>query len=206
MVLPTGGEQHAVTAFGRQDGKVRWSSESGPVAYQSAIAIELAGQEQLVVVANAWLAGLEPQTGKTLWKHAIASGNTQEESAHATPAGGNRLLVDLQGDSVGLEIVKNGAAFEVKELYRTQAFANTLALPVYQDGVLYGFTGRFLTALDAATGQILWRSRPPGGGNLAAGRRQAGGAERRRRAGAGRGQPRRIPGDRQGQGARRTAT
>ncbi len=26
---PTGGEQHAVTAFDRQDGKVRWSRESG---------------------------------------------------------------------------------------------------------------------------------------------------------------------------------
>lgn len=167
LILPTGGDGHAVTAFARKDGQVRWSHESGPVSYQSAAAFELAGQEQLVVVANTWVAGLEPQTGKTLWKHIIATGNMQEESAHATPAGGNRLLVDLQGDSVGVEIVKNGAAFAARELYRTNAFAGTFALPVYQDGVLYGFSGRFLTALDAATGQILWRSRPPGGGNLA---------------------------------------
>jgi enterochelin esterase-like enzyme/outer membrane protein assembly factor BamB len=166
LILPTGGENHAVTAFGRQDGKLRWTAESGEVAYQSASLFELAGRQQLVVVANQWLGGLDPATGKTLWKFAIAAGNASEESAHATPAGGNRLLVDLQGSSLGLEVAKVGDGFAARELYRTQAFANTLSLPVHHDGVLYGFTGRFLTAADAGSGEILWRSRPPGGSGL----------------------------------------
>ncbi len=73
-----------------------------------------------MVVANTWLAGLEPLTGKTLWKHPIASGNMQEESAHATPAGGSRLAGrPPRATSVGLEVVKNGAALRPRELYRT---------------------------------------------------------------------------------------
>lgn len=168
LILPTGGENHAFTAFGRQDGKVRWTAESGEVAYQSASLFELAGRQQLVAVANQWIGGLDPATGKTLWKFSIAEGNTPEETAHATPAGGNRLLVDLKGDHcLGLEVAKIGDSFAARELYRTQAFTNTLSLPVYHDGVLYGFTGRFLTAADARSGEILWRSRPPGGSGLA---------------------------------------
>lgn len=166
LVLPTGGDNRAITAYDKKTGKQRWSAESGAVAYQSVTALELAGREQLVVVANQWLGGLEPETGKTLWKHTIAEGNATQESAHVTPAGKDRLLLDLEANSIGLEIVPSAGGLAVKELYRTQAFANTLALPVYHDGVIYGFTGRFLTALDAASGQILWRSRPPGGNGL----------------------------------------
>lgn len=166
LVLPTGGDFHAVTAFDKKTGKVRWTAESGVVAYQSVAAFELAGREQLVAVANQWLAGLEPATGKTLWKHRFAEGGQQQESAHVTPAGPNRLLLDLEETSIGLEIAAGAAGLEAKEAYRTQAFANTFALPVYHEGALYGFTGRFLTAVDAAGGQILWRSRPPGGSGV----------------------------------------
>lgn len=166
LVLPTGGDYHAITAFDKKTGKVRWTAESGVVAYQSVAALELAGREQLVAVANQWLAGLEPATGKTLWKHRFAEGNRQQESAHVTPAGAGRLLLDLEETSIGLEIAAGAAGLEARETYRTPAFANTLSLPVYHEGTLYGFTGRFLTALDAASGQILWRSRPPGGSGV----------------------------------------
>lgn len=163
IILPTGGDQRAVSAFDKKTGKIRWTSESGGVEYQSAAPFKLAGQEQVVVVANQWLAGLEPATGKTLWKHVFATGDVRQGSAHVTPAGGDRLVLHLEEASLGLDIVKEGAGFAVKEAFRTQAFANTLGLPVFHDGALYGFTGRFLTALDAQSGQILWRSRPPGG-------------------------------------------
>ena len=39
-------------------------------------------------------------------------------------------------------------------------------MPVYHDGYLYAFSSRFLTCVDAATGELAWRSRPPGDGFL----------------------------------------
>jgi enterochelin esterase-like enzyme/outer membrane protein assembly factor BamB len=168
VVLPTGGDNRAVTAFDKKTGKPRWSAESGAVAYQSVTALQLAGREQLVAVANQWLAGLDPATGKTLWKQVIAEGNATQESAHVTPIGPSRLLVDLVDASVAFDIVKGAdGALAVKEAFRSRAFADTFALPVHHEGVIYGFTGRFLTAIDAASGEILWRSRPPGGNGVA---------------------------------------
>ncbi len=34
------------------------------------------------------------------------------------------------------------------------------------DGYLYGFDGSFLTCVDVATGELVWKSRPPGSGGL----------------------------------------
>ena len=34
------------------------------------------------------------------------------------------------------------------------------------EGYLYGYSGNFLTCVDAATGEMVWKSRPPGVGNL----------------------------------------
>jgi outer membrane protein assembly factor BamB len=167
VVLPTGGAGHAVTAFDKKTGRVRWTAESGSVSYQSVTLLELAGQEQLVATANRWLAGLEPKTGKTLWKYSFAEHSEPQQTAHVTPAGKDRLLVNLQDTSVGLQIAAGPAGLEARERFRSPAFANTLTLPVYHNGTIYGFTGRFLTALDAESGQIRWRSRPPGGNGLA---------------------------------------
>ena len=36
--------------------------------------------------------------------------------------------------------------------------------PVYHDGHLYGMSGRVFTCVDAATGEVRWRSREPGDG------------------------------------------
>ena len=37
-------------------------------------------------------------------------------------------------------------------------------VPVYHDGNIYGMSNRIFTCLDAATGDIRWRSREPGDG------------------------------------------
>ena len=40
------------------------------------------------------------------------------------------------------------------------------AAAVPYEGYLYGYSGNFLTCVDAATGEMVWKSRPPGVGNL----------------------------------------
>ncbi len=157
----------AVTAFDKTTGQVRWTAESGSVSYQSITVLELAGQEQLVAATDHWLAGLEPKTGKTLWKYSFAADSLPQATAHVTPAGKDRLLVNLEETSIELQIAAGAAGLEARERFRSPAFAKTLTLPVYHDGTLFGFTGSFLTALDAESGLILWRSRPSGGDGLA---------------------------------------
>ena len=54
------------------------------------------------------------------------------------------------------------------EAWRSRSLRShgTFATTVPYEGYLYGFSGNFLTCVDAATGETVWKSRPPGRGNL----------------------------------------
>ncbi|MEM9557587.1 MAG: PQQ-binding-like beta-propeller repeat protein [Acidobacteriota bacterium] len=166
VVVATGGEGHAVTAFDRADGSMRWRAGDDSVQYQTPIVATLADQRQIVAVADRTVYGLTPETGEELWTLQIAEGARTEGSSHPTPAGDDRLLLDLANESLMLEIRRSGDDLEPVELWRSRAFGRSLVLPVVHEGHVYGFTGNFLTCADAATGEIVWRSRPPRGANL----------------------------------------
>jgi enterochelin esterase-like enzyme/outer membrane protein assembly factor BamB len=166
LVVLTGGEGHALTAFDRATGDVLWSRHDDAVAYQTPVIAQLGGRQQLVAVTNQWTRGLDPKTGDELWSFRHTEGEDRNESAHPTPAGEDRVLIDLDAEAVMLEVAAQGGRLEAEELWRGRPFANTFALPVYRDGTLYGFTGNVLVAVDAATGDLLWRTRAVAGQNV----------------------------------------
>ena len=55
---------------------------------------------------------------------------------------------------------------EMKEMWRANVYQNTYALPVVHSDLLFGFRGQILTCVNPQTGDIVWRSRPPGGQGL----------------------------------------
>ena len=60
---------------------------------------------------------------------------------------------------------KTDGSIGVDVLWKAQVMRQTYVVPVYYDGHLYGMNGRtVLTCVDAATGEIKWRSREPGDG------------------------------------------
>jgi hypothetical protein len=84
----------------------------------------------------------------------------------ATPilAGGDRVFISSgydQGAAL-LKVTANGR----EELWRNREMKNHFNNSVHHEGVLYGFDGAFLKALDATTGSILWRERGFGTGSL----------------------------------------
>lgn len=166
LLVLTGGEGHALTAFDRATGKALWKRHDDAVAYQTPKLARLGSRPQLVAVTNQWARGLDPKTGDELWSFRHSEGETNNEASHPTPAGDDRVMVNLQDQSVMLKVAAKGGGFEVTELWRSRYFANSLALPVYRDGTLYGFTGSVLVAVDAATGDLLWRSREIAANNL----------------------------------------
>ena len=48
--------------------------------------------------------------------------------------------------------------------WTNNTFKGTYVTPVYQDGFLYGMSGRIFTCVDATSGETRWRSREPGDG------------------------------------------
>ena len=162
VIVATGGEGHALTAYARSNGEQAWSVGDDSVTYQTPILMEVAGKEQLVASTDRWLHGIDPSDGTVLWSHQHTEGNQTEGSAHVTPLDGDSFLVKYARNSK-LYDAKDGG---VEEVWESRAFGNTFAIPVHHDGHFYGFTGNFLTCISAETGEIVWRSRPPGGFGL----------------------------------------
>lgn len=159
---PGGG---AVTAYDSNTGKMLWSKGDDTVSYQSPILAKVGGREQVVASTNHHLMGLEPTSGEILWQHRHTA-EQGEGIARPVPMGEDRFLLQLEEGAVAFQVTGTGSTFKVEEKWRANAFGNTFAEPVFHEGHLYGFTGNFLTCVDATTGTQKWKSRPPGGRSL----------------------------------------
>jgi outer membrane protein assembly factor BamB/enterochelin esterase-like enzyme len=164
LIVATGGEGHAVSAFDRATGKPKWTSGDDTVAYQTPMLVELGGRRQLLTVTDRFLQGLDPDSGETLWELQHTEGERGEESAHPTMVDGEHFLVKYGRGSRLYRYAGGG----VKEVWESRAFGNSYALPVFFDDHFYGFSGNVLTCVDAKTGEIAWRSRALGSQGLSA--------------------------------------
>jgi enterochelin esterase-like enzyme/outer membrane protein assembly factor BamB len=167
LIVQTGGpDGHSLTALDRATGEVVWAQGDDGVSYQSPVVLDLLGRRQLVVVTRQAIHGVIPETGETLWSHEHPEDHDPSKSM-AIRLGQGRFLVAYREGAVAYELVKAGDAHEVREVFRTREFGGSYAGPVLHEGNLYGFTGEFLTCVNAATGERAWKSRPPGGRTFA---------------------------------------
>ena len=167
LFVQTGGEEgRSLTGFDKRTGKVLWSTGDDVVGYQSPILATLAGREQILAVTNKSVYGIVPETGAVLWSH--EHGTAVGDDGFSTPVllGEDRLLLTGQLGSKAFRIEKAEDGFEVEVLWTSKDIERSLATPVYYGGHIYGFDGDFLTCVDPATGEKVWKSRPPGGRGL----------------------------------------
>lgn len=170
LLVQGGGDQgRSMLAFDTADGSLRWSHGDGKVVHQSPVAMVLGGRPQIVTVTQSEISGLAAETGDELWTLPLEEG---EGSPNAVPSamGEDRFLTSGGGGFIAYRVVANEEGSEppyrVEELYRTTALGRTYLPPVYHQGYLYGYGGSILTCVDAANGERVWRSRPPGGSGL----------------------------------------
>lgn len=162
LLLETGAPDGAMAGLNPADGKVLWTAGNDTVAYQSPVLMNLAGRQQLVCLANHRIFGIDPTSGKILWEHRHGgSGGTSSP----VRVGSNRIFIHCGWENaVMLEVSEASGKFSAKELWKNSNIKATYNVPVYFEDHLYGYSGTFLTCLDAATGQSVWKSRQPGDG------------------------------------------
>jgi outer membrane protein assembly factor BamB len=164
VILATGGEGHAVTAFDRKSGEPKWTRGDDTVSYQTPMLVELGGRTQLLTLTNHLMLGLDPSTGEILWQLQHSEGDQLDEAAHPTVIDEERFLVKYARGARLYRLADGG----VEEVWQTRAFGNTYALPILVGDHLYGFSGNVLTCVDVASGEIVWRSRELRGQGLSA--------------------------------------
>lgn len=162
LVVETGGEGRTISGFNKDTGERLWSTGSDTVNYQSPIALDVDGETHLLCVGDKYIYGLEPQTGKLLWEYRHAGGHG---SINPVTVGHNRLFLQYKwAESVVVEIKKTGEGYVAEELWKNRNIRGTYNTPVYTNGYLYGYSSRFLTCVNAETGESVWKSRKPGDG------------------------------------------
>ncbi|MCP4654118.1 MAG: PQQ-binding-like beta-propeller repeat protein [bacterium] len=163
LVMQTGGaDGHAISGLDPQTGELLWSAEDDAVLYQSPTALPVAGEQQVFAVTNRYLLGLRPKTGEVLWKleHRIED----NDSSQAVPVSEDSVLVADLPETILVRVTKADGGYRAEEVWRSRAMRDNHTQPVPREGYIYGFSGRFLTCADAASGETVWKSRQPGGG------------------------------------------
>lgn len=162
LMVPVGGSGQGVIAFDLATGKPRWKSGNLEASYSSPILATIEGREQLIVFASTEVVGLDPASGTQLWSHPHVN---QWKTNIPTPIwSGDALYVTSFGDTQTrrLQFSGGGDAVKVSEKWATKKFKLGQTTGVLHDGLLIGATGeatQFLTAVDVATGEVLWKER-----------------------------------------------
>jgi outer membrane protein assembly factor BamB len=176
VMVTAGTKAGTVVAYRKSDGKLAWKAGDDPTGYSTPALLEVGGQRQVVVFTGASAIGLEPKTGKQLWRFAY---KTQYHCNTASPiaVGGNVLISSGENHgSAMLSLVSAGGVFDVKPVWtsygRTSVLRSEWQTPILHNGHLYGLDNvgsagpvTNLTCVDAKSGKRRWIQRRFGKSN-----------------------------------------
>ncbi|MEE8169439.1 MAG: PQQ-binding-like beta-propeller repeat protein, partial [Phycisphaerae bacterium] len=167
LVVQIGAEEAAVAGFDPATGKQLWTAGGDGVSYQSPVRATLTnGGAQILIAGNKNLLGINPADGGIIWEHPHGGeGARGLMSMVPVPAGDDRIFLAYKDDrSTLVTLSGTGDAFSVATAWEDRSIRNSYNVPVYHDGHVYAYSSRFLTCVDANTGESVWRSRQPGDG------------------------------------------
>jgi enterochelin esterase-like enzyme/outer membrane protein assembly factor BamB len=157
---------HSIMAFGTDTGEVVWSAGSEPAEYQSPTLVILQGRQQLMTISGLSVQGLDVSTGKVEWSYVFTDNPFSASVAHIMPVESDRFMVNSTGNVQILSIAEIGDSVQVAEVWSSNHLKGSYTIPIYHKGFVFGYNGNFLSAVDASTGERVWRSRPPGKGTM----------------------------------------
>ena len=165
IVVPVGGPGKSVMAFQQGDGKVAWARHDYGNVYSSPIMINLDGLEQVVLLMDGALVGLNPHNGDLQWQVPFKA---DYSIAIATPlwSAGNLLFVSAEYNAGAkmVELQRNGLQTRATELWSSNRLrlhhGNAMRVG---DAIYFSSGGKgsqaILSAVDARSGNILWQER-----------------------------------------------
>lgn len=157
MWVAVGGRPGAgVVCFDKRTGAVKWRALDDPAGYTGPVLAEMGGRRQLLTFTAAALAGLDPDSGATLWRVPVLT----SFGRHITPPRAVGDLALVSSHQAGLLAVRaagqaGGGAVAPAWVAKTNAIngAPFVVLGRY----LYGLgPSRRLLCEDTATGDRLW--------------------------------------------------
>jgi outer membrane protein assembly factor BamB len=179
VIVTVGAPQATVAAYETKTGKLAWTAGSDPAGYSSPALLNVGGRKQIVVYTGGSALGLEPASGKQLWRYPY---ETNFDCNIATPLAIKGQVFISSGENHGsalLALKPKSDAFTVEEVWTSQGTKSVLRnewqTSILLDGYLYGMDNvggagpiTHLTCINAATGERAWQVPRFGKGNLIA--------------------------------------
>jgi outer membrane protein assembly factor BamB len=165
VIVPVGGRGKAVMAFRQQDGSVAWAKNDYPNAYSSPLLINVDGLEQLAVLMDGAVFGVNPHNGDLQWETPFRA---SYGIAVASPVWGpdNLLFFSAEYDAGAkvMHLQRNGLKTKATEVWSSNRLrlhhGNAMRIG---DTVYFTSGGKgsvaILTAVDVRSGKILWQDR-----------------------------------------------
>jgi len=154
-------------ALNKADGSTAWQSGKGACGYTTAVPYEIGGQKGVVMAVRNELVGLNPATGKVMWK--LPWKTAYDINAADAIVSGETIFIS-SGYNKGCALVKISGG-DVTKVWQNRNMRNQINCSVLWEGCIYSFDGQVggggkLTCLDLATGDKKWSQGGMGTGSL----------------------------------------
>jgi outer membrane protein assembly factor BamB len=164
IIALTGSKGAAIIAINPQDGSIVWGDTDFENSYGSPTIITVDGQDQLVAPMASQIVGVNPDTGEPLWEFAHAN---QWKQNVCVPIFGpdNMLFISSEGSeagSKGLKLTQKDGKTTVEEVWASRKMSIHHGNAIRVDDCVFAIAGgraAFFSALDAKTGELLWKER-----------------------------------------------
>jgi outer membrane protein assembly factor BamB len=165
VIVPVGGPGKAIMAFNQTDGKIAWTKGDFGNVYSSPLLINVDGLEQLAVLVDGAIVGVNPHNGDLQWQVPFKA---DYSIAIATPVWGpdNLLFIssEYNGGAKVIELQRKGDHTKATELWSSNRLrlhhGNAIRIG---DAIYFSSGGKgsqaILSAVDVRSGRIHWQER-----------------------------------------------
>ena len=176
VIVTVGAPDAAVAAFDLDLGKLAWTVGNDAAGYSSPALLKVGGREQVVVFTGGSALGVQPGSGKLLWRHPY---QTNYDCNIATPIAIDGQVFLSAGENHGSALLEISPDNSVKEVWTSEGVKSVLRsewqTPLLLGGYLYGMDNvggagpiTHLNCVEAATGKRAWQEARFGKGNFIA--------------------------------------
>ena len=164
VIMPVGGPGRGLVAFRITDGSIAWQKQNFAISHVSPFLIRRGNQDQLVVLAEKLIAGIDPATGHVLWQHAHPIDGGYVSSTPVYGDDGRLFFSAAYGaGSRCLQLTSDANSTVVEEIWHSPRMRVHHSNVIRVGDVVYGSSGDFsalvFTALDLKSGEVLWQQR-----------------------------------------------
>ncbi|MHC4204262.1 MAG: PQQ-binding-like beta-propeller repeat protein [Planctomycetota bacterium] len=154
-------------ALNKTDGSTVWQNGKSACGYTTGVPCSIGGQKNIVMAVCKELVGLNPTTGKVMWKFPWKT--SYDINAADAIISGDKVFIS-SGYNKGCALVKISGG-DATKVWQNKNMRNQINCSVLWEGHIYGFDGQVggsgkLTCLDLATGEQKWSQDGMGTGSL----------------------------------------